>query len=433
MMELIESLLEYTHNYISDEPLVFSLPVRASSTCWNNILTQEEKDKLIFTGRCGECKAVHEYPKCDKCRTTRMQSGNYQSCCYIKPEEEYYNSYCGNCFQMHEFPNCVECQHYRLKPGRCANCGALGPDDIQWEDSCLDEDQDYERLMQPILEKRDLDIKMNSKKFKTYDNCPLCRGYFHSAKACIFRKHALHFNDIKKQIQQNVKDACHTRHTELLLPKISMAFTFEEPEEDNSDEEEERQPILTFDKILKALQYLQVHDSKTSASQTMDIGKEETYSVQPTQCQDTSCELTRKKFQSSICKILPNTVDFPEDLFNVEGCVWCGSKGHSVLDCLGYATWLNQYFHLDQHEISYEEKLQMKKRIIARAREYHNPRRPWELYIGKDNGEYWTEKGVKILVKDKKIVNLVPRHLQTATTTCADFPAPDEVRVMLKL
>ena len=180
---------------------MLSLPVRASSTCWNNILTKEEKNKLIFIGKCGECKAVHEYPKCDKCRTTRMQTGRCQSCEYIKPVEEPYSSYCGNCFQNHELPNCVECQHYRMKPGRCTNCGAIGPDDIQWDESCLDEDSNYERLMQPIMKKRQVDIKMNSKKFRTYDKCPLCSGYFHSAKACIFRKHALNFKDMKEQIQ----------------------------------------------------------------------------------------------------------------------------------------------------------------------------------------------------------------------------------------
>ena len=117
----------------------------------------------------------------------------------------------------------------------------------------------------------------------------------------------------------------------------------------------------------------------------------------------------------------------------MEGCLWCGSKGHSVLDCLGYVTWLTQYFHLDQHRISYKEKLKVKKRIMDRAKECHNPRRPWELYIEKDDGEYLTHKGVKILVKDKRIINLVPRHLQTTTTTYADLPTPDETRVMLKL
>ena len=119
MMELVDSFLDYAYNQVSDEQLVLVLSVRVSSTCWNSILTQEEKDKLVFIGKYGECKAVHEYPKCDKCRTIRMQSGKCQSCCYTKLKENYYSSYCGNCFQVYELPNCVECQHYRLKAGRC--------------------------------------------------------------------------------------------------------------------------------------------------------------------------------------------------------------------------------------------------------------------------------------------------------------------------
>ena len=55
-----------------------------------------------------------------------------------------------------------------------------------------------------------------------------------------------------------------------------------------------------------------------------------------------------------------------------------------------YYAWLTQSFHLDQHELSYDETLRMKDRILTRAREHHNPRRPWELYFGKEDGEYLT-------------------------------------------
>ena len=279
-MELVESLLESTHSFVSDEPLVFKLPVRSSSTCWNNHLTQEDKNRLVFTGKCGECEVVHEYPKCDKCKTIRMASGKCQSCGYIKPKEEYYSSYCGNCFQRHEFPNCVECQHYRMKAGRCNNCGAIGPDDVQWKESCLEEDQDYERLIQPVLKKRDLDVKMNSKKFKTYDNCPLCRGFFHSAKACVFRKHAFHFEELKEQLQQLTLD----------LKNSSKETTQAETQTDTDDEyelDEEGQPIMMIDRIVRVLQHLQVQDEEEM---------EEDGAVQ-----DISCELTKEKFQNSIC------------------------------------------------------------------------------------------------------------------------------------
>ena len=122
---------------LTDEPLVFSLPVKSTSTCWNSILTKQQKDNLILMAKCGDCSCYHEFPKCDKCKSIRMQSEICQSCRYIKKEEGCYSSYYGNCFQEHELPNCVKCQHFRLKAGRHTNCRALGPDDIQWNDSCF--------------------------------------------------------------------------------------------------------------------------------------------------------------------------------------------------------------------------------------------------------------------------------------------------------
>ena len=215
--KLLEDLLQQTN--LTEEPLVFSLPVKSNSTCWNIILTKQQKDNLIFIAKCGDCSCYHEFPKCDKCKSIRMQSGMCQSCTYIKKEEDYYSSYCGNCFQEHKLPNCVECQHFRLKAGRCTNCGALGPDDIQWIDSCLDTDNNYMRLLYKTFEKRMADQKRNNKQFRTYNNCPLCKAYFHSAKACIFRKHALHFKEMEQQIKQltlSAKDKAQT--AELLLP-----------------------------------------------------------------------------------------------------------------------------------------------------------------------------------------------------------------------
>ena len=64
---------------------------------------------------------------------------------------------------------------------------------------------------------------------------------------------------------------------------------------------------------------------------------------------------------------------------------------------------------------------------------YYNPRRPWELYVGLDDGEYLTERGVKIQIKNMKIVNLIPRHLQTTSTIYADLPTAKEMSRMLHL
>ena len=181
-----------------------------------------------------------------------------QSCRYIK-KEDYYSSYCGNCFQEHELPNCVKCQHFRLKAGRCTNCGALGQDDIQWIDSCLDTDNNYMGLLNKTFEKRMADQKMNNKKFRTYNNCPLCKGYFHSAKACIFGKHALHFKEMEQQIKQLTLFANYdTKPAELLLPTLRINKDEDKDSGSETDFEEstmeDDQPVLLFDQILKIVQ-----------------------------------------------------------------------------------------------------------------------------------------------------------------------------------
>ena len=63
--KLLEDLLQQTS--LTKEPLVFSLPVRSTSTCWNSILTKQQKDNLIPIAKCGDCSCYHEFPKCDKC------------------------------------------------------------------------------------------------------------------------------------------------------------------------------------------------------------------------------------------------------------------------------------------------------------------------------------------------------------------------------
>ena len=121
---------------------------------------------------------------------------------------------------------------------------------------------------------------------------------------------------------------------------------------------------------------------------------------------DTSCELTKKSFGNSICKVLPDTAEFLEDIFNIEGCVWCGSKGHDVYNCLGYATWLGDIWlgTIEEGRITYPQRQKRIEEMLKVAKDqYHNPRRPWELYVGHDDGEYLTDKGVKIQIKNMKI------------------------------
>ena len=151
---------------------------------------------------------------------------------------------------------------------------------------------------------------------------------------------------------------------------------------------------------------------------------------------DTTCELNKQSFTTSICKVLPDTVEFPEDIFNIEGGVWCGLKGHDVYNCLGYATWLGDIWlgTIEERRLPYPQRQKRIEEMLKVAKDhYHDPRRPWELYVGHDDGECLTEKGVKIQIRDMKIVNLIPRHLQTTTTIYADLPTALEMSRMLQL
>ena len=123
----------------------------------------------------------------------------------------------------------------------------------------LDTDNNYMRLLNKTFKKRMADQKRNNKKFRTYNNCPLCKGYFHSAEACIFRKHALYFKEIKQQIKQltlSIKDE--TKSAELLLP--TQRINKDEDKDCGSETDfedstmEDDQPVLLFDQILKIVQ-----------------------------------------------------------------------------------------------------------------------------------------------------------------------------------
>ena len=169
------------------------------------------------------------------------------------------------------------------------------------------------------------DQKKNNKKLRTYNNCPLCKGYFHSAKTCIFRKHALHFKDMEQQIKQltiSAKDD--TKPAELLLPTQTINKDEDKDSGSETDFEdstmEDDQPVLLFDQILKIVQAMSSRKEAATKQEEDDNMLDFTQQVkmfEPEQ-QGTSCELTKEKFTNSICKILPDGAEFPEDLFNIE-------------------------------------------------------------------------------------------------------------------
>ena len=139
----------------------------------------------------------------------------------LKKKEDPYQGYCGNCFQIHEFPNCVQCQYYRIKPGRCTNCGVIDQTILNGSTLVLDKMLKYEELITPILEARKKKVAEETKKFITYKNCPLCKGYFHSAKACfIFRTHVKHFNLIKERMDLSSDEVNTT--TRMVIPTTDL-------------------------------------------------------------------------------------------------------------------------------------------------------------------------------------------------------------------
>ena len=235
MWELETKLLQHADD--TRQAVTLTLPIKPKETCWNSNLTQEEREKEVFVGKCGECHVQHEHPRCDQCKKPRQKSGPCSECNYIKKKEDPYQGYCGNCFQIHELPNCVQCQHYRIKPGRCTNCGAVGPDNTEWVYTCLGQDEEFKEIMMPILEARKIKVSEQNKKFTTYKNCPLCRGYFHSAKACIFRTHVKHFNLLQKQMDQYSEEVNTT--VKMVIPTTDSDTDSEEEEEEYSDESEE--------------------------------------------------------------------------------------------------------------------------------------------------------------------------------------------------
>ena len=485
MMKLEDELLKYAE--LTKQPVTLTLPVKSKDTCWNSLLTPDQKKQEIFIGKCGGCEALHEHPKCEKCKNPRTQPGQCSGCQYTTPKEEVYQGYCGNCFQIHEFPNCVQCLHYRMKPGRCTNCGAAGPDD--WEPllTCM---YQYNNTMQPILTARKKKVAEQSKKFTTYRTCPLCPGYFHSAKASLFRKHVRHVNELQKNIDQLADEFGHLNisgqmilHTNTEKEQFFSDDSSEEGDYEVEDAEEGR-PLTIFEQILKVVSTIQhtadeAEDSEeedfhqdhedngndrdyqsqqdqnsedseddedqdqqnedqmdTNGSLTPTLRDDRKFEVFGDKPDETACELTKKSFTTSICKVLPDTAEFPEDIFNIEGCVWCGSKEHDVYNCLGYATWLGDIWlgPIEERRLPYPQRQKRIEEMLKAAKDhYHNPRRPWELYVGYDDGEYLTEKGVKIQIRDMKIVNLIPRHLQTTTTIYADLPTAQEISKMLQL
>ena len=134
--------------------------------------------------------------------------------------------------------------------------------------------------MEPILEARKIKIEEQSKRFTTYKNCPPCKGYFHSAKACIFRRHVGHVNEMQRNIQQLAEQFGDLDISgSMVLPVPTEAE--EQLYSDSSDEgeydiedEKDRRPLTLFEQILQVISTIK-HGNPAPVNGEEDQGGED--------------------------------------------------------------------------------------------------------------------------------------------------------------
>ena len=142
--------------------------------------------------------------------------------------------------------------------------------------------------------------------------------------------------------------------------------------------------------------------------------------------------ITPFNLRRSLLKILPDGMELPLELSFHEECVWCGSNRHSTLDCQAYYKWAEECVTLvtnDDPNIVYSLLLELPKEM----EENYESHQPWQLYLNLPNGEYLTPTGVKIVICDKKIQNLIPKYYQSSTTLYASLPSAIELSNLTKL
>ena len=103
-------------------------------------------------------------------------------------------------------------------------------------------------------------------------------------------------------------------------------------------------------------------------------------------------------------------------------CFWCESPHHKIDECNLYLHWI------------WECNPDLTKPEIEKLMQLGPDDNPWDYVFNKPDGEYITPSGeVRILVRDKKIRNMVPSKYQNRNIPYADVPMPCEMRTVRKL
>ena len=166
----------------------------------------------------------------------------------------------------------------------------------------------------------------------------------------------------------------------------------------------------------------------------MDLEKEATsFNTNSSNVSDTkTCNTNGDILEKSLCKVLPDGMTILSDIIPTIGCVWCGSGNHDTVSCQAYLTW-TQNCASAQSIDDPAVKLDLMKKVRAQLIEYHDTEKPWEFYVNLDDGEYLTPQGVKLIVRFKRILNLIPRNMQTVSVSYATLPTPLDVANAIKL
>ena len=291
---------------------------------------------------------------------------------------------CGTCNVYHKKPRCKHCKRMKAIPGICEHCGEIP-----------DSDEVYIGYCGKCKLQHELPTCVNCSNFKQEPgNCEYC---------------GIPENDT------NVEEFLANRG-ELDFRKLVDGIA---------------------DELTQYYQQFKMTNEPTAMSddtQTMDLEDEVTnFNTNSSNVSDIkTSDTNRDILEKSLCKVLPDGMTIPSDIIPTIGCVWCGSGNHDTVSCQAYLTW-TQNCASAQSIDDPAVKLDLMKRVRAQLIEYHDTEKPWELYVNLDDGEYLIPQGVKLIVRFKRILNLIPRNMQTVSVSYAALPTPLDVANAIKL
>ena len=157
--------------------------------------------------------------------------------------------------------------------------------------------------------------------------------------------------------------------------------------------------------------------------------------------------MNKQMLLNSRCRLVPDSWKPPHFVHVPDDCMWCGSHGHKTGECKWYVKWAKESSKTIR-QTKFQPMLKLPSQ--AKPRPYpplnelwlqcalipNYPRDslyPWQLYCQLEDGEYVTARGVKLVAKNNRILNIAPAHLLTPSDPVAFLPEPAEFLTLTKL